>query len=152
MPKYFFSREKVHKSQIIDFILSWCQNKNRAQSYKHFRRLCRCLSPLIWKTIRQFHQHNTYKFFKRTSFCQLFYVHVTREKLPKWRLYEKCARITLLKLTPRCLNRRLKVFLDWPPFYSNYFSPPSCLSTNSTQQCTTFSQRLRYSHLMHEER
>ncbi len=35
----------------------------------------------------QFHQHFTYKFFIQTSF---FYIHVTREKLPKRHLYENC--------------------------------------------------------------
>jgi len=33
------------------------------------------------------------------SFSSFFYVHVTREKLPKQRSYEKQVRITLMKLT-----------------------------------------------------
>jgi len=50
-------------------------------------------------TCSQFHQHFTYKFFVRTSFQQLFYVHVTREKLLKQRLYEKFVCKMLMKLT-----------------------------------------------------
>ncbi len=38
-----------------------------------------------------------YKFFVRTLF---YYVHVTREKLPKQRSYKKFVRLTLMKLTP----------------------------------------------------
>ncbi len=33
-------------------------------------------------------------------FCSFYYVHVTREKLPKWSLYEKFVHLTLMKLTP----------------------------------------------------
>ncbi len=33
-------------------------------------------------------------------FCSLYYVHVTRDKLPKQRLYENFVRLTLMKLTP----------------------------------------------------
>ncbi len=49
----------------------------------------------MW-TCSQFHQHFTYK----CCFSSFFYIHVTREKLPKWRLYEKFASKMLMKLTP----------------------------------------------------
>jgi len=49
----------------------------------------------------QFHQHFTHTFFVRKYFAQLFfYLHVTREKLPKRLSYEKCACKMLMKLTP----------------------------------------------------
>jgi len=54
---------------------------------------------LFFPFSRQFHQHYTRAFFIRTSFWHLFsrmYIH--RKKLPKWRLYKKRARITLMKL------------------------------------------------------
>jgi len=38
-------------------------------------------------------------------FGSFFYVHVTREKLPKQRLYKKRGRIMLMKLTASCLNK-----------------------------------------------
>ncbi len=47
----------------------------------------------------QLRQHFTYKFFVRMSFWQFFYVHVTREKLPKQRLYNKFVHKMLMKLT-----------------------------------------------------
>jgi len=38
-------------------------------------------------------------FLYKHLFCSFFYVHVTRSKLPKQRLYEKFARKMLMKLT-----------------------------------------------------
>ncbi len=51
-------------------------------------------------------------------FSSFFYVHVTREKLPKQSTYEKFARIMLMKLTEGCLQ--------WnPPNRAQYFLPRS---------------------------
>jgi len=36
----------------------------------------------------------------KRHFCSIYYVHVTRKKLPKWRSYTKCTRLMLMKLTP----------------------------------------------------
>jgi len=52
----------------------------------------------------QFHQHFMYKFFKQTLFWHFFYIHVTREKLPKRHSYEKFVRKMLMKLTARWTN------------------------------------------------
>jgi len=64
----------------------------------------------------QFHQHFTYEFFVLTSFRQLFssymYVTCTWTKLQKRHLYEKHARIKLMKLTtgfPRCPQKPMKI-------------------------------------------
>jgi hypothetical protein len=65
------------------------------------RRLWRIhFKPSLYRHCRcQFHQHFMYKFFAQMSFWQLFYIHVTREKLPKHRLYEKFVCKMLMKLT-----------------------------------------------------
>jgi len=77
---------------------------------------CTLLDCLMEASYRQFHQHFTYEFFIQTSF---FYVHVTREKLPKWDSYKKRTHIMLMKLTPTLLysflsyidaNRQRKYF------------------------------------------
>jgi len=58
----------------------------------------------------QFHQHFTYEFFVLMSFWQLFfYVHVTREKLPKQYSYKKFVCKMLMKLTPI----RIHCFCEW---------------------------------------
>jgi len=49
----------------------------------------------------QFHQLFTYEYFVQTHcFGNFFYIHVTREKLPKRHTYKKIVRKTLMKLTP----------------------------------------------------
>jgi len=60
---------------------------------------CQHHLDVIDDTCSQFHRHFTYKFFVRTSFWQLFYIHITREKLLKRRSYEKFSRKILMKLT-----------------------------------------------------
>jgi len=55
-------------------------------------------------TLCQFHQHFTYEFLYKRNFGSFLYVHVTREKLSKQRLYKKFARKMLMKLTI-CLNQ-----------------------------------------------
>jgi len=52
----------------------------------------------------QFHQHFMRKFYIRKSFRQLFYLHITREKLLKRRLYKKFSQKTLMKLNPACFS------------------------------------------------
>ena len=44
-------------------------------------------------------------------FSSFFYVHVTREKLPKQRLYEKFARKMLMKLTPARIKASNKMLV-----------------------------------------
>jgi len=46
-------------------------------------------------------------FLYKHHFGSFFYVHVTREKLPKRRSYKKCAQKTFMKLTPVLLEGRL---------------------------------------------
>ncbi len=50
-------------------------------------------------TLCQFHQHFTYEFLYKRNFGSFLYVHVTREKLPKQRSYEKFLQKLLMKLT-----------------------------------------------------
>jgi len=59
------------------------------------------VSILNCKTVcRQFQQHFTHDFFCTKVLCTaFFYLHVTREKLPKRLLYEKGARKMLMELT-----------------------------------------------------
>ncbi len=57
------------------------------------------------------------------SFRQLllrtFNVHVTREKLPKRRLYKKFVSLMLMKLTLACKYERVRVIFTWPKLYFN---------------------------------
>jgi len=43
---------------------------------------------------------NVQIFHTNVCFVSFYNVHVTRKKLPKWRLYEKSVHFTLMKLTP----------------------------------------------------
>ncbi len=59
------------------------------------------ISAWIYNTYGQFHQHFTHTFLVRKWLhAAFFYLHVTREKLPKRLSYKKVASKTLMKLTP----------------------------------------------------
>jgi len=53
-----------------------------------------------------FHKRYTCAIFVRMSFWQLSLATCTLKKLPKWRLYRKCAHLTLMKLTQKFLNSK----------------------------------------------
>ncbi len=52
----------------------------------------------------QFHQQIMYKFFVQTLLWQIFYVHVTKEKLLKQRTYKKFVRKMLMTLTTAAVD------------------------------------------------
>jgi len=78
------------------------------------------LRLLSWKlcfhrsSIRQFHQLYTQNFFVGTTFRQLFSTYVSKKKLPQQHLYEKRARLTLMKLTTClfCLGQEIKWLIE----------------------------------------
>ncbi len=63
----------------------------------------------------QFHQHFAQIFHTKVFWAAFFYLHVTREKLPKRRLYQKCASKTLMKLT---IGERFGKYVDHSPIVS----------------------------------
>jgi hypothetical protein len=66
--------------------------------------LFRLPSSYIHTFYGQFHQHANSSY--KSLFGSFFYLHVTREKLPKRHLYKKFVRKRLMKLTPSfCLTK-----------------------------------------------
>jgi hypothetical protein len=63
----------------------------------------------------QFHQRFTREFYIQKYFQQLFLLIVTREKLPKRRLYKKFARKMLMKLTPDSIVHYFTFMTPWIP-------------------------------------
>ncbi len=64
----------------------------------------------IWPSVNFINILRT-NFFVRTSFLQFFYVHVTREKLPKQHSYEKFVCKMLMKLTKVDVVKNIKIFV-----------------------------------------
>jgi len=100
-----FFRQTLYISQTAFFTSKKYFRLNSESGSTIFRNLCRLLyrfgdSTNNRATRCQFHHHFTYEFFSyKRHFGSFFYVHVTREKLPKRRSYEKFVRKMLMKLT-----------------------------------------------------
>jgi len=74
---------------------SWSQSR---------KRLSASLTGVNFSNVRRTN------FSYKHRFSSFYYLHVTRNKLPKWRSYKKFARLTLMKLTPGFIELHVIAF------------------------------------------